>query len=116
MPIETNIFPIIGLDGLVVDYDVYKIVGLTRGTPGYFNNIQTLINRLSRMLQAPVTTINRNDSTHVVIPSDCDNPPLITLTGAIATLAPTGEKLTISFDKRCRELDPIRERFLQFSI
>ena len=116
MPLETNIFPIRGLAGLTVDYDVYKIIGLTPGAPGYFNNIQTLINRLSRMMQAPVTTIQRDGAPHIVMPSDCDEPPVVALTGAAATLQATGESLPISFDRRCDQLDGVRQRFLQFSI
>lgn len=116
MPLETNIFLIHGLAGLSVDYDVYKIVGLTPGTPGYFNNLQTLVNRLSRMMQAPVTTVARASVAHIVIPADCNEPPVVALTGAAATLQSTGERLAISFDQRCDELDGVRQRFLQFSI
>tara|TARA_R110000787_G_scaffold69321_3_gene154392 strand:- start:308 stop:2677 length:2370 start_codon:yes stop_codon:yes gene_type:complete len=116
MPLETNIFPIHGLAGLTVDYDVFKIIGLTPGTPGYFNNLQTLVNRLSRMMQAPITTIARDGVAHIVMPTDCEKPPVVALTGTAATLQPTGERLAISFDRRCEELDGVRQRFLQFSI
>lgn len=116
MPTDTNIYPIKGLAGLSVAYRVYRIVGLLPDTPGYFNNLQTLIDRLSRILKEPVTTISRDGVSHIVIPEDSEEPPIVPLTGTAATLQATGELVEIAFDRRDPELDPVRQRFLQFSI
>lgn len=116
MPVSTNVFPITGLSGLSVSYDVYRIVGPTPGTAGYHGNIQTLINRLSRIMKAPVTTLQRDGAAHIVVPSDCGEPPIVPLVGVAASFVATDETLEIRFDERDPDLDPIRERFLQFSI
>ena len=116
MPVSTNVFPITGLSGLSVSYDVYKIIGPTPGTAGYHGNIQTLINRLSRIMKAPITTLDRNGTPHIVVPADCDAPPIVPLVGVAASFVATGETLDIRFDERDDGLDQIRQRFLQFSI
>ncbi len=116
MTVETNIFPITGLEGLSARYSVFKTIGLSPDMPDYFQNLQTLIDRLSRILRAPVTNINRNGVAFVVIPTDAGDPPLVKLVGTAVRLEVTGETLDIDFTNRCDALDPIRQRFLQFTI
>ncbi|MGX5721457.1 hypothetical protein [Shinella zoogloeoides] len=116
MPIETNIYPVSGLAKLSVQYTVYKIVGLPPGTPAYHGNIQTLIDRLSRLLKAPVTTIERDGTRHIVIPTDALPPTHIKLVATVVTLKPIGETIDLDFSASDDEFTPLRQRFLQFAI
>ncbi|MEO1607017.1 MAG: Piwi domain-containing protein [Pseudomonadota bacterium] len=116
MQTETNIFEIQGLPRLSVSYKVYKIVGLQPGAQGYYGNLQTLVNRLSRILRAPVTTIDREDTVLLATPSQAEEPPTLALTGAAAKFVSTEEVLEIRFDGSSPEYDGIRQRFLQFAI
>ncbi|WP_287208520.1 Piwi domain-containing protein [Mesorhizobium sp.] len=116
MPTETNIYPISGVAKLSVQYSVYKIIGLSPGTAVYHSNIQALIDRLSRLLKAPVTTIERNGARHIVIPTDAGVPPLVKLVATVVTLKPTGETIDLDFGTSGDEYTLLRQRFLQFSI
>ncbi|MGV1868155.1 Piwi domain-containing protein [Rhizobium sp. L51/94] len=116
MTIETNIYAIDGLSKLSVQYSVFKIVGLTPTHTSYHGNIQTLIDRLSRAMKAPVTTIERNGERHIVIPTDAGQPPIVKLVGAAAILKPTGETIDLDFGHEADGFDSLRQRFLQFVI
>ncbi|EHK54854.1 Piwi domain-containing protein [Allomesorhizobium alhagi] len=116
MPTETNIYPVSGLSKLSVQYSVYKIIGLPPGTSAYHGNIQMLIDRLSRLLKAPVTTIERDGARHIVIPTDAGIPPHVKLVAMVVTLKPTGETIDLDFNTANDEYTLLRQRFLQFSI
>lgn len=116
MTIETNIYAIDGLSKLSVQYSVFKIVGLTPTHSSYHGNVQTLIDRLSRAMKAPVTTIERSGERHIVIPTDAGQPPIVKLVGAAAILKPTGETIDLDFGHETDGYDSLRQRFLQFVI
>jgi hypothetical protein len=116
MPIETNIYPVSGLSRLSVQYSVYKLIGLPLGSSAYHGNIQILIDRLSRQLKAPVTTLEREGSRHIVIPTDTAPPTHVKLVASVVTLKPTGETIDLDFNDADDEFDLLRQRFLQFAI
>ena len=116
MTMETNIYPIEGLEDLSTQYTVFRMIGLSPDSPDYFQNLQILIDRLSRSLRSPVTTIRRDGASFIVIPTDAPEPPIMTLVRTAVRLDPTGETIDIDFTHRCAELDPVRQRFLQFAI
>ena len=117
MSTETNCFRISGLEALRINYRLFQIVGLRRDGMDYYGNIQKIIRQLSFQMKAPVTTYERGSETFVLVPQGYGDPPnQIMLVGSVATLRETNEMLDLSFDSNSFELDPIRMRFLQFSI
>lgn len=117
MSIETNCFPIEGLENLLTQYRLFQIVGLHRDRAEYYANIQRIIRRLSFQMKAPVTTHEIDGEAFLVIPKGYGNPPdYVALVGVVATLKDIGREIDIHFDTHSPELDPVRLRFLQFGI
>jgi Piwi domain len=117
MPIETNSFKITGLDDLKITYRLFQIVGLRRDGMDYYGNVQKLSRRLSSQMRAPVTTYERNDETFALVPEGYGEPPSeVLLVGGVAMLRDKGDTIVLSFRSDGSNLDPIRMRFLQFSV
>jgi hypothetical protein len=115
MPTETNCFKIRGLEQLEAEYRLYRLIGLRRDSAEYFANVQRIIDRLSRQMKAPVTTIARGDETFLMAPTNYTDPPdYITLVGVVATIRKTDETVKLSFVANSPEWDAVCIRFLQF--
>ena len=115
MPIETNCFPINGLDELKATYRLYQITGLRRDAPDYYGNVQQLVRRLSFNMKAPVTTYDLEGETLLVVPAEFGDPPTdIMLVRTVASLRDTGDMIDLDFTAARPRLDPVRLRFLQF--
>jgi len=117
MSIETNCFRIKGLDTLHTAYRLFKIIGLRPDSPEYFSNIQRIVRQLSFQMRAPVTTYDQDGDTCLVLPTGFGEPPdHIRLVGSLASLRDTGRVINLEFESHSPELDPVRMRFLQFTV
>lgn len=115
--LETNIFPITNLAELSSEYKLYRIKGLSKSQNEYYQNRQTIIEKLSYKLQNPVTIIERDGVPHLVVLN----------TGAVPPQNMAGVRATVAFEQypglfkldytiRSLENDIICLRFLDFMI
>ena len=72
--LETNIFPILNLDELSASYRIFKIRGLHRDQPEYFQNQQLLTRRLSYTLRTPATVFESGDDVFLELREDAPAP------------------------------------------
>ena len=73
--IETNVFPIKGLENLQYRYRLYKIRGLDRDHEEFEKNRNILIDQLSYKMRSPVTIIMKDGEPHLVLREDAQEPP-----------------------------------------
>lgn len=115
--LETNVFPIINLSELSSEYLLYQIKGLDRSQGEYYQNCQSIIEKLSYRLQNPVTIIEKNGVPHLVVLNDGKVPPAhmnVVRTTVIFERCPGVFQL--DYTVRSRENDIICLRFLDFLI
>src|ERR1700730_6274182 len=72
--LETNIFPIDNLSELSSVYRLYKIRGLAKEHPQYFQNRQIIVRKLSYALRSPAALIELNREPHLVLRDDAPEP------------------------------------------
>src|SRR5580700_7607262 len=72
--IETNIFPIENLSELSSVYRVYRIRGLAKEHPQYFQNRQIVARKLSYALKSPVSVIEFDGQPHLILRDDAPEP------------------------------------------
>lgn len=115
--LETNIFPITNLSELSTSYRLYKIRGLKKNHPEYFQNRQFLIRRLSYALKNPVTIIDLENTPHLVLPDNVE-PPVspYSLVRSVVYFEPTGEARQLDYTLRNLENDEICLRFIRFML
>jgi hypothetical protein len=117
MGIETNIFPIENLADLSSIYRLYRIRGLAKEHPQYFQNLQTITRKLSYELKSPVSVIELSEQPHLVLRDDAPEPdspyPLVRAVVYFDRVPGTKE---LNFTVRDTQNDTICLRFLQFTI
>ncbi|HZI57795.1 MAG TPA: hypothetical protein VFF39_13520 [Verrucomicrobiae bacterium] len=115
--LESNIFPIRNLDQLSAKYRLYRIRGLSKDHPQYYQNRQNLVRRLSYSLKTPATTVENGDATLLALREDAPNPPspfpLVRGTAYFDALPDVRE---LNFSQLNSENEVIATRFLQFMI
>lgn len=117
MKIETNVFPIINLNELTSAYRLYRIRGLQKMQPEYYQNCQALIKKLSFALRSPVTVIHRDADTFLVVRDDAAQPPSpFPLVRTTAYFDRVEGQQHLDFAVRNPENDEICLRFLQFML
>lgn len=117
MSLETNIYRIENLAELAASYHQYRIKGLERSQQGYYSNVQTLVNRLSRQLQSPVTAQHDGVEAFLIVPADSPLPQSMhQLVGRTVYLEQIPDLVTLDFGRLDEKSAPIALRFLQFSI
>lgn len=115
--LETNIFPIINLSELSSEYKLYRIKGLDKEQTEYYQNRQTIIEKLSYRMQNPVTVVERDDVPHLVVLNDGkEPPPNITLVRATVVFERCPGIFKLDYTVRSPENDTICLRFLDFII
>jgi hypothetical protein len=115
--LETNIYPILNLNDFSAKYRLYKIRGLHRDHPEYYQNRQTLINRMSYMLRTPATVVESGDDLHLVLRADAGTPESpFSLVRVCVYLDPLEEVRDLNFADLNADTAPIAIRFLQFML
>ncbi len=115
--LETNIFPIQNLKELSTSYQLYKIRGLMQGQDEYDQNVQIIINQLSRKLRSPVTVTLRDNIPYLALPEKTPLPlSPYQLVRTTAYFEPTNEILKLDYENPTPETEPICVRILQFVI
>jgi len=116
--VETNVFAITNLAELSTRYRLYRIKGLHREQDEYYQNLQTITRKLSYTLQAPVASIERDETPFLVIPTGAGDPPspfpLVRTAPALFEAVPGAFQL--DYTLRSPENDLICLRFVQFLI
>jgi hypothetical protein len=117
MSIESNVFPFLNLAELETCYRLYEIRGLKRGSE-YYQNRQNLIHRLSYLLKQPVTIIERDNKSYLVVASDAPEPPekILIIRGRVVYFQLTEKSLTLDYLLRETQNDEICLRFLHFMV
>lgn len=114
---ETNVFPITNLGELTRRYRLYHVLGLSPDQAEFHQNRQHLRRKLSFALKTPVTTINRNGETLLVVPDDSNPPPSpYPLIRTRVRFEECNETFPLNFMIRSPENDEICLRFLSFMI
>jgi len=115
--LETNIYPILNLDDFSARYRLYKIRGLEREHPEYYQNSQILIRDISYTLSTPATITESGDETFLVMRDDAAKPgyeyPLVRAT---VYLEPSEVTYDLNFGKLDPKTEPLAIRFLQFML
>lgn len=115
--LETNVFLIENLDQLSAEYRLYRIKGLRPEQDEYYQNRQILIRNLSRELRSPITVIQRNDETYLVVRNDViDVPKSYPLIRAKVHFELASDVLQLDFTHMNLETNEIGVRFLQFTV
>ncbi|MBS1790515.1 MAG: hypothetical protein JST85_22530 [Acidobacteria bacterium] len=122
--IGTNDFVLKNLSALTTKYRLYRILGLNRDPKDernrndYYQNCQSIIRRLSFMLRKPVTIIDREETSYLVIPAGVSiMPTSLSITrDKIAQFEALDETFELDYTKRTPENDKICLRFLEFLI
>lgn len=113
--VEANVFILKNLENLSSNYRLYRIKGLNPEHSEYFENRQAIISKLSYKLQNPVTIIDREEESYLVVRDDA---PLsldpLYLVRAKATFELSSDTLRLDYTKRSPENDIICLRFLNF--
>jgi hypothetical protein len=114
--IETNIFPVANAADLIIRYRLCRIRGLHKGTEDYYRNRDSL-HGLARKIRRPVTVIERNNNTYLVVPADVVAlPSEYPLVRTIVTLEPSHEIYELDLAHMDDEGAPIGLNFLRFAI
>lgn len=115
--LETNIFPITNLTDLISEYKLYRIKGLNKDQSEYYQNCQTIIEKLSYRMQNPVTVIEREGVAHLVVLNDGkEPPPNMALVRATVVFEAWPGIFKLDYTVRSPENDTICLRFLDFII
>jgi len=115
--LETNIYPILNLHDFSAKYRLYRIRGLHKEQPEYYQNRQILISRISYTLRTPATAIESGDDTFLVLRADAPAPASpFPLVRANVYLDPTEQLCDLNFSQLTAETAPIARRFLQFML
>jgi hypothetical protein len=113
--IETNIFPILNLDDLKLNYDTYRVRNLRRDQDEYFQNRDALTRDLSYKLKVPVLVVERSDGPYLIVPGDVANvPQKFPLVRTYVYLDKVESGIPLDFNIRNPENDAICLRFIQF--
>jgi hypothetical protein len=113
---ESNVFPFVNLAELVTQYRLYEIKGLKRHSD-YYQNRQNLIHRLSYQLKYPVTIIERDEKSYLVVSADAPEPPeRCQIVRGVVYFKSTGDTLTLDYSLRTLQNDEICWRFLHFMV
>src|SRR5258708_982949 len=115
--LETNIYPILNLDDFSARYRLYRIRGLHREHPEYYQNTQILIKEISYALRTPATITESGDDTFLVIREDAGIPespfPLVRTT---VYFEPSQAACDLNFGKLDEKTEPLAIRFLHFML
>ena len=115
--LETNVFPITNLRALSSTYRTYRVRGLRASDAEYFQNLQTLVRRLSYSLRSPVTTVQEGGDTLLVVRDDAPEPKSpFQLVRGTAYLDRLPGTRTLDYTASTPATDPIRLRFIQFML
>ncbi len=115
--IETNIFPILNLNDLKLQYDTYRVRNLRRDQDEYFQNRDSLTRDLSYRLKVPVLVVERQDGPYLVVPGNAANvPEKFPLVRTYVYLDKVESGIPLDFNVRSPENDAICLRFIQFMI
>lgn len=115
--LETNIFAISNLEQLSAYYRLYRVKGLKLTHSEYYANRQSLVKRLSYVLQSPVLSIQRDDDTFIVVRDDVkDFPESYELIRRKVRFELTSDNIRLDFALRTPENDAICIKFLQFAL
>lgn len=113
----TNIFPITNLSELSSEYMLYKIKGLNRSQGEYYQNWQSIIEKLSYRLQNPVTIIEKEGVPYLVVLNDGKiPPPHLGVLRATVIFERCPGVFKLNYTIRSYENDIICLRFLDFLI
>jgi hypothetical protein len=117
MDIETNIFPILNLDELSLQYDTYRVRNLRRDQDEYFQNRDALVRDLSFTLRVPVQIIERQGEPFLIVPGGvADVPEKFGLVRTYVYLDKVDGGTRLDFSIRSPENDAICLRFVQFMV
>lgn len=115
--LESNIFAIANLSSLSSLYRLYKIRGLSRQHPQYYQNRQAISRKLSYSLRKPVTVVEYDGHPHLVLRDDSPEPTSpFHLVRTVVYFDPLPGTRTLDYKLRSEENDAICLRFLQFTI
>jgi hypothetical protein len=115
--LESNIFAITNLSELSSVYRLYKIRGLGREHPQYYQNRQAITRKLSYSLKKPVTVVECDGYPRLVVPDDSPEPPSpFHLVRTVVYFDPIPGTRSLDYTVRNEENDAICLRFLQFII
>ncbi len=115
--IETNIFPILNLNDLKLQYDTYRVRNLRRDQDEYFQNRDALTRDLSYKLKVPALVVERQDGAYLIVPGDvADVPQKFPLVRTYVYLDKVESRIPLDFNVRNFENDAICLRFIQFMI
>jgi len=115
--LESNIFAITNLSDLSSVYRLYKIRGLSREHPQYYQNRQAIARKLSYSLKKPVTVVEYDGQPHLVLRDDSPEPPSpFHLVRTVVYFDRIPGTRDLDYTLRNEENDAICLRFLQFMI
>ena len=115
--IETNIFEILNLAELEIQYRRYRIKGLTSGQADYDRTVQVLTRDLSQRLKSPVTVTEDGGDLYLIVSVDSGEPPSpFQVSNTTTYFEPTSEITTLDYVNPTRDAEQICMRFLQFMI
>ncbi len=116
--LRTNIFRILNLGELNAKYRLYRIRGLSKEQPEYYQNKQLLIKSLSYALRTPATITDRGEEgIFLVVRDDAGRPESpFSLVRTTVYLDPTDETHELDFTAGDNEDQEIAARFLNFMI
>lgn len=117
--IETNIFPLLNLESLSSKYKLYNIKGLNQGTQTNkdesYKRVNSLVTRLSYLLQIPVTYIKEGNQFFLVVRDDAEDlPEWIDVVRTRLYLEQLNETFDLNYAERTPNNDRICIKFLQF--
>ena len=115
--IQTNIFPILNLEGLTASYRVYRIRGLQVDHAEYFQNRQAIAKRMSFTLRTPALVLESTDGPTLIVRSDADSPESsLDLVRTTVYFDQAGEIYDVDFRSTDPQHRQIAIRFLQFML
>ena len=115
--LETNIYPILNLNDFSAKYRLYRVRGLHKEQPEYYQNRQILISRISYALRTPATVIESDDDTYLVLRADAGMPSSpFPLVRASVYLEPSEQVCDLNFSQLTADTTSIAIRFLQFML
>lgn len=117
--IETNIFPLLNLESLSSKYKLYNIKGLNQGAQTNkdesYKRVNSLVTRLSYLLQIPVTYIKEGNEFFLVVRDDAEVlPEWVDVVRTRLYLEQLNETFDLNYANRTPNNDRICIKFLQF--
>lgn len=115
--LETNIYPILNLHDFSARYRPYRIRGLHKDHPEYYQNMQILIRQISYALRTPATITESGDDTFLVIREDAGVPESpFALVRTAVYFEPPETSYDLNFGKLDDKTEPVAIRFLHFML